>query len=253
MPDYFNKTTYKYNPLIVDAIVECLTNYLYSIVYADQKEINSQSEGTGLYRILPNASDDIAFRKRVQTTRKSYPILPFTNFRWYDIDEDSNDKYSSFGFNQGLIDELYQMKIKIIPSMLVFQSTSWVSGISDTFTIRKLFQKERSKRKIKLSLNNYLKINRQKAPLNIFVEFEKPDISKYSDISWLESNKINAVSHAFTVRYMDLVLDPNVNMVDSFELEVVSAYDNWESEEDYATDLPVIDDVNVTAIQAEEE
>ena len=248
MPAFFEKEM-KFTPILVDGIVLRLEKYFFDLFYAWKKETNNESAGTGTYRILKNISDDLAFRKRTQVTANSYPILPFTNFRWDSVDLDTlGDKYSNFGANQGLYISDFRQVIKFIPSIINFSGATWVSRNDDLFTIRKLIEQERKKRKIKLSLEKYLKINnRPVANCYVFVEFENIEINKYDDVQWLETNKINAVTYNFSVRFMDIFISNEVFPIKDFILTVAIPDEDSPTDTDEAL---IIDELSAEEIDA---
>ncbi len=226
LDNLFDKV-YSESPIIVDAIVLAIQEYLYTIL-PYHNETDSEKEGTGRNRVLKNVSDDLAIRKRVMTTNNSFPILPFTNFRWTDINEEQDvRKYTNYGFNTGLQDMGLMARIKFMPSQLEFESTTWVNKNVHMFAVRKLIEKERQRKKTRLTLKKYFFVNNEAIDLPIFVEFDKPDIAKYSDIDWLDKNKINAVSHTFTVKYQDLFIDRNnLSITERIILRVQDQYEN---------------------------
>jgi hypothetical protein len=214
MPAFF-KNTFQYNPIIIDAINDRIEKFLYEAIGYTSEIDGEKCKGTGEYRVLKNTSDDRAFRNRVEQTEQSHIILPFTNYRWTSIEEFTDyDQWTNFGYNQGLYCEELQAKIKYMPTLISFESTTWMHRNDDMFAMRKIIEKLRNRRKIKMYLDDYLLVLGEPARLPIFVEFEEPAIDKYSDVDWLEMNQINAVAHAFTVRYFDLVIDPDVYPVD---------------------------------------
>ena len=89
--------------------------------------------------------------------------------------------------------------------------------------------------------------------MNIFLEFDDIDISKYNDVDWLDTNKLNAIVHPFTVRYMDLVLiSDGLYPVRTITLELGYTYAGWEYDGTNARDIPVDTSIDVITMQDED-
>jgi hypothetical protein len=215
----FFKSVKNSNPYIILSVIDCLKTYFKNILY--YFEDDNQVAGQGYFRTM-FSSNGLAMRKRCEKTKQSAILLPFTNFRYNEVKERDGGYWTHQGYNTGVAEVEAQAYFRLMPVTLMFEATTWVNRSDDLFAVDKLLRAQKSQRKIVLSLANYLLIDDTPATINLYVVYGGLALNQFSDVDWLDKNKIQSVTHPFEVSYLDMIIDGEVDLVDKIKFTLVN-------------------------------
>lgn len=159
-----------------------------------------------LTRIV-TASNNYALRKRSDQNKTDSSLnLPFLNYKRTDWDfDDGIGKWSNPAFGQGIHIDGIPFKIKILPTVLKFQSIIWFATEND---IVNAYKNLRFDSDGLTELDYSLTFGNVTVPMWLWFTYDDATFDpEYNESDWLEKNKIKTISLNFTVHFFNIDFD----------------------------------------------